>query len=273
MKKTISMLLAILMLVSLCTCAYATDTEDGTLTTDVVMDLLYEGDNVAETAEEQAVNGIYRLAEMLGIAAAARATEEEYEYVNMYLDRIYEGAEEEDMGNPQMLALGAIQVFNLLELIAEQEDPDMEYQDNRDSLRAAFSEGDDDAENAKQQTVNALYHATYMAALILEEICPTEDMVAGVAEELEAFSQDDDACEDVNDQIVNGAYWLQRMLTGMVTLTAPDDDLAEAALELSEKNTQSANEEPDREKELVIWLYSGVQMAGEFAEELLAEAE
>lgn len=271
MKKHISMLLVILMLVSLCTNAFAEE-EKLVFTPDIVMDRLQDGDDLAQTAEEQAVNGVYRLAEMLGTAAAARATDEDCEYINSCLEQLFDD-DSMTLGNQQKLALGAIQVFNLLETIAEQEDPDIKYQSNRDSLRDYFNEGDDEAGIAKQQTVNALYSAANMAALIMEEIHPTKEMVATIQAELEAFSHDNDVCEDVDDQIVNGAYWLQRMLTGMVTLISPSDDYTAAAMELSNENTQNANSQPDLERELVVWLYSCVQMSDLFAQELLSEVQ
>lgn len=272
MKKHISMLLAILLLVSFCTNTYAEETEGLILTPDIVMERLEEGDSFARTAEEQSVNGVYRLAEMLGIAAALRATDEECAYVNECLENMYEG-NEQNLSNQQKLALGAMQVFNFLEMIAEQEDPAMQYQNNRESLKASFNDGDDAAIDAVQQTVNALYSAIYMAALILEELCPTEDMIANVKDELDAFSRDDDACGYANDQIVNGAYWLQRMLTALDTLVSPNDAFTKMAVDLSNENTKKANDQTDSEKELVVWLYSCVQMSDLFAERLLSEAE
>ena len=264
MKKHISMLLAILLLVSFCTNTYAEETEGLILTPDIVMERLEEGDSFAGTAEEQSVNGVYRLAEMLGIAAALRATDEECAYVNVRV------VHQRGLGG---LALGAMQVFNFLEMIAEQEDPAMQYQNNRESLKASFNDGDDAAIDAVQQTVNALYSAIYMAALILEELCPTEDMIANVKDELNAFSRDDDACGYANDQIVNGAYWLQRMLTALDTLVSPNDAFTKMAVDLSNENTKKANDQTDSEKELVVWLYSCVQMSDLFAERLLSEAE
>ena len=272
MKKLISMLLVLLMLVSLCANACAEETKELIFTPDIVMERLEEGDHLAWTAEEQTVNGVFRLAEMLGTATAIRASDEECENVNACLERIYE-SEAQDFDNQQKLAVGAMQVFNLLEMIAEQEDPAMKYQSNRDSLREYFSDGDDDAQNAKQQTVNALYSAAQMAALILEEFCPTEEMIAYIEEELEAFSRDNNVCEDADDQIVNGAYWLQRMLTAMVTHLSPSEDYTADVLELSAVNTQNANSQPELEKELVVWLYSCVQMSDLFAKELLSEVD
>lgn len=269
MKKLISMLLVILMLTSLCTNSFAAELISSP---DLIMDHLKEQDDRAQTAEEQAVNGVYCLAEMLGAAAAVRATDEECTTINAYLEQLFDD-DAQTLGNQQSLALGAMQVFNLLELIAEQEDPDMKYQSNRDSLRDYFNEGDAESGDAKQQTVNALYSAEQMVALIMEEICPTEEMIATIQAELEAFSRDNDVCQDTDDQIVTGAYWLQRMLTGLVTLIAPSDAYTETAIEMSNENTQTANSQPDLERELVIWLYSCVQMADLFAEELLAEAE
>ena len=111
------------------------------------------------------------------------------------------------------------------------------------------------------------------STLILVEMCPTEEMIASLDEEMNAFSEDNNICVDVNDQVVNGAYWLQRMLTGMVTLLSPNDDHANAVLEINTANTQDANNQTDQEKELVVWLYSCVQMSGLFAEELIAEVE
>lgn len=269
MKKHISLLLVLLMFVSHGTSAFAEKTGELVFTPDVVMDRLEEGDDIARTAEEQAVNGVYRLVEMLGTAAAIRATEEECEIINAYLERIYEG-NEQNLSNQQKLAIGAMQAFNILELLAEQEDPRMKYQSNRDEIREYFNDGDDDARNAKEQTLNALYSAVPMAALILEEICPTEEMIADIDQEMNAFSDDNNICVDLNDQIVNGAYWLQRMLTDLVTLQAGSDDFADAVLEINAENTRNANSQPDQEKELVVWLYSCVQMTGLFAEELLA---
>lgn len=272
MKKYISILLVVSIFVSLCTCAYAQETEDLIFTPDIVMERLEEGDDLAQTVEEQIVNGIYRLVEMLGTAAAIRSTDEECAYVNACLDQIY-GGDDQGLGNHQKLAVGAVQVFDLLELIAEQEDPSVKYQSNRDSLREYFNDGDDEAVTADQQTVNALYSAAQMAALILEEISPTEEMIASIEDELEAFSRDNDVCEDINDQIVNGAYWLHRMLAALATLISPSDDYSERVMELSKANTEDANNQTDRDCELVIWLYTCVQMADLFAEELLAKAE
>ena len=79
--------------------------------------------------------------------------------------------------------------------------------------------------------------------------------------------------ERTDDQIVTGAYWLQRMLTGLVTLIAPSDAYTETAIEMSNTNTQTANKQPDLETELVVWLYSCVQMSDLFAQELISEAE
>ncbi len=269
MKKTISMLLVVLMLVSLCTNAFAAEMVSSP---ELIIEHLNEWDARAQTVEEQAVNGAYCLAEMLGCAAAVRATDEEYAYINSCLEQLYDN-DAQTLGNQQSIALGAMQIFNLLELIAEQEDPDIKYQSNRDNLRDYFDEGDKESGIAKQQTVNALYSAALMAGLIMEEISPTEEMIANIETELEAFSEDNNVCETVDDQIVNGAYWLHRMLTGIVTLISPSDDYAETAMEISNESVQAANEQPDLETELVVWLYNCVRLADLFAEELLSEAE
>ena len=269
MKKTVSVLLAILMLASLCTPAFA---EEVVFTPEIVIQRLQEGDDYSATADDQGVNGVYRLAEMLGTAAAVRATEEECEIVNGYLAQMYAG-ERENMSNPQMLALGAMQVFNILNVIAEQEDPQGDFDSNREEVVESFTEGDDSAESAVQQTVNALYHAVSMTTLIEEEICPTDDTYEFVEAEMNLFDRDDDACADANEQIVNGAYWLFRMLTAVVTTLSPNDSVTENVTEVSEGTTQEANNEPVLNKELVVWLYGCVAMSGVLAAEYEAEAE
>jgi hypothetical protein len=268
MKRTISILLAVLMLASLCTGAYAAELP---FTPYDVLDHMDEGDALARTSEDQAVNGMCCLVDMLSIAAMVRATDEEYEYANACLDRLYDD-EAQELSNLQTLALGAIQVFNLLELLAEQEDANMMNEENREALRISFNRGDENAQDAKQQMVNALYNSILMAALIVEEINPSRDVIASVAQELEDFSRDEDACRDVNDQMVNGAYWLQRMLTAMASLLSADEAITDEIMELSEVNTYNANIQTDLEDELAVWLYSCVQMAGYYTEELLAEA-
>ena len=272
MKKQISLLLAILMLLSLCANAFAEETGELIFTPDIVMDRLEKGDDSARTAEDQTVNGVYRLVEMLGTAAAVRATDEDCEIINAYLERIYDG-DEQNLSNQQKLAIGAMQAFNILEFIAEQEDPQVKYQSNRDAIREYFSDGDDEARDARDQTLNALYSAVYMAALILEEMCPTKEMIASIDEELNAFSDDNNICQAVDDQIVNGAYWLQRMLTGIVSYLSPSDAYMNTVFDMSAEIAQDANNQTDLENELVVWLYSCVQMSGLFAEELLSEAE
>ena len=57
MKKQISLLLAILMLLSLCANAFAEETGELIFTPDIVMDRLEKGDDSARTAEDQTVNG------------------------------------------------------------------------------------------------------------------------------------------------------------------------------------------------------------------------
>ena len=44
-------------------------------------------------------------------------------------------------------------------------------------------------------------------------------------------------------------------------------------MELSNENTQNAHSQPDLERELVVWLYSCVQMSDLFAQELLSEVQ
>ena len=164
MKKTVSFLLAMLILVSLGTTGFAE--EESTLTTDLILERLTEVDELSETVEDQAGNGAVRLAEMVvALDSLNIETEDEAEHLNKILDMLAEiDVPKESVEHK--LAAGAMKTFEALMIFQQQLDPQGKYEDQLHQIYESFLTNDDKADGAKQQAINGLYHSVLIRLLL-----------------------------------------------------------------------------------------------------------
>jgi hypothetical protein len=268
MKRTISMLLAVVMLLSLGTAAWAE--EDG-ITAEKVYQWLEEGDEASETTEDQAANGALRLAEMTVVLDSLSAeTDHDVEHLNNILDKLAE-VDVPGESYQRKLAIGLIKTFEGLVIFEQQQiDREGKYESSVDQIFDSFSAGDEKTQNATEQAVNALYHSVYMASLIAQQLCPNQKAIAQIQEEMTAFAEGESAAAGVSEQLVNGGETLFRLLTAIASMNAPDDSFSEDIHRISENNYAAAEEESDKMFLLANWLYGSVHMTGLIVEEMQA---
>ncbi len=264
MKKGISILLAVVMLLSLGAAGWAD--EDG-ITVETVYQLLEEGDETSETAEDQAANGALRLAEMLVVLnSLGIQTDGEAAHLNNILDKLSE-VDIPDESVQRRLGIGLIKTFEGLMIFEQQLDGDDIHEDTADQIFDSFTAGDEKAANATEQAVNSLYHSVVMASLIAQELCPDKQALSQIQAEMTAFAEGDEAAADVSEQLANGGETLFRLLTAIASVLSPDDSFAEDIREISENNYAFAETETDATMLLANWLYGSVAMTGLIVEE------
>lgn len=261
MKKFLSMILAVLMLGSLSSAAFA----DGGLTPDMVLMWLDEGEEASANAEEQVANGALRLAEMMVALDNVNLTTDDLDRAQNILD-ILESVDTPDEDNYLKIATGAIRAFDGLLLFSEQLDREGKYGEYTDQILDSFTEQDAKMENTKGQAVNALYQSVKLAALLAEVHCSNQDMVDQIEAGLTEFSNDEDACVTADDQLANGARWLCKMLTALTKLRSPDEDFLAEIEEMADENQELSDAQDTSLQRAAIWLYGAVHMTGRLAE-------
>lgn len=269
MKRIISLLLALLMFTSLGIPGFAD--ENDVLTADLVLERLAEGDEASETPEDQAANGMLRLAEMVvALDSINIETQDEADHLNRILDKL---AEVDVSGESieHKLAMGSVKTFEALMIFQQQVDPEGSYADDLHSVFDSFLSNDDAADGAKQQAINGLYHSVVVTSLIARGFCRDQTMVRQIETELEAFQTADKTSASTDlDQLVLGSETLFRMLTAVASVIDSDGTFADAVQELSENTYAADNEENEQLYRLANWLYGCVYMTEIIAEEIEA---
>ena len=261
MKKLINVALSAIVAISLTGTAFAGLTE--TFTPDDVMTWLENGDNSAENAKQQAVNGLARVTEMLAYVTGINANEEQADALDNILAELKESLENEETTENQKMAVCAIEVFRTIEVMPGQTDPEGRIQEQVDALVESFSEGDESAEIVQGQVVNALYHSVRLLALITEGCSGSQEMIDQIEGALEQFAAEDEAAEDIEGQIANGAKWLFKMLGAFSRVQYADN--IDALTELTESVEQQVEQNPAPQQAAVYWLYGTVQAAASLA--------
>lgn len=268
MKKTVSFLLAMLMLVSLGTTGFAD--EENTLTTDLILERLTEVDELSETVEDQVGNGAVRLAEMVvALDSLNIETEDEAEHLNKILDMLAEiDVPEESVEHK--LAAGAMKTFEALMIFQQQLDPQGKYEDQLHQIYESFLTNDDKADGAKQQAINGLYHSVLISSVIARGLGQNESLDRQIEAELEAFDEADKETESDVDQLLLGSETLFRMLTALASILDTNGSFSDTVREISENSYSADTEEYGPSFALANWLYGCVHMTRLIAEEMEA---
>jgi hypothetical protein len=268
MRKTVSFLLAILMLVSLGTTGFAD--EENTLTTDLILERLTEGDENSETVGDQVSNGAVRLAEMVvALDNLLIETQDEADHLNNILDMLAEiDVPEESV--ERKLAAGSVKTFEALMIFQQLVDPQEQYADELDQIYESFLANDDKADGAKQQAVNGLYHSVLTASVIASGFCQNQAMAKQIDAELEDFSKADNEAGNDMDQLLVGSETLFRMLTAVGSILDASGSYSDSLRELSENTYDSVTEDDDPSFKLACWLYGCVYMTDLIAKEIQA---
>ena len=227
MKKFISLILSVMLLVSCCG-AFAEDTTFG-YTPQNVLEWMEENDQYAEGALEQAVNVSHRLAEMIIYIAGINASEEQVETLGEIINTLAEARESDEISPNQSLATGCMGVTRALVVLAQESDPNGVYQANLDSILEAHDANDDAVETADGQSINALFTAVKVTALICEEASSSQDQIDQIEAGLQECSAEADAAASADEQLAVGAKWLRKMLGAFSKLMNPGcaDDIDE----------------------------------------------
>ena len=267
MKKIISSLLAMLMILSLGITGYAE--EEIELTTDLVLERLIEGDEASETVGEQAANGAIRLAEMVtALDNLSIETQGEADHLNKILDMLARVDVPEESID-RKLAAGAMKTFEAFVIFQQQVDPEGEYADEVQQVFDSFLANDEKVEEAKGQAVNGLYHSVIVTSVIARGFCKNQGMVKQINAELEAFNRANKSGTSSDlDQLRLGAETLFRMLTAISSILDSSGSYSDEVHKLSE-NTYTADEENDEPTyKLANWLYGCVYMTEMIAREI-----
>ena len=268
-KRVFHILLVMLMLTSLGTSGYA---ETGnTLTTELILERLIEGEEASETSADQAANGALRLAEMVAaLDNLSIETRAEADHLNRILDMIAEiDVPEESLEHK--LAVGTMKTFEALMIFQQQTDPKGQYGEELRQMLDSFLASDEKADGAKQQAVNGLYHSVFAAALIARTFCRNQSMAKQLEAELKEFDEaDKHGAESDADQLLLGSETLFRMLTATVSMLDRDGSRAEELRDLSETTYSADSTDDDMSCRLVNWLYGCVYMTEMIAREIEA---
>ena len=262
MKKLISMLLAVAMLASLGCAAFA---DDEGVTKDKVLGWLYEGDEAAETVDDQLANDALRLAEMMvALNNAVGLTRSDADRLEDDLAAL-EQVDSPDVDNDIKLATGLVRALDAFIVFEKNVDPNGKYDVYMKKILDEYDQNYEAADTARQQAVNALYAMVRVAALMTEMNCLNQEMVDQVEAGLTEFGNDEAATETVSDQLANGSRWLCKMLGALVKIldmTTVDGGFYAQADEMVEDAQQSADAEPGPKQQAADWLYQCVHMAG-----------
>ena len=220
MKKTISLLLAALLFVTFTSAAFA-ESAFGYTPQDVLQ-WLEENDEAAENATEQAVNASHRLAEMLVYVDSLNENEEAHETLQSILDALTELRNSEDVSPFQSLASGSVQIVRALVVLANESDPNGVYGDALENIVQVYNTGNDAAETADAQTVNALYTAVNLTTLVVKESCSSQDQIDQIDAGLAEFAEEDKAADGIDGQMAVGAKWLRKLLGAFAKLHNPN---------------------------------------------------
>ena len=260
MKKLISVLLAVLMLASLGTAAFAE--EDRGITADMVLEWLDQGEEEAETVMGQAGNGALRLAEMVvALTNLDLASQEELDRAEAVLSALAE-VDSPDTLDEVKLAAGTIKGFEALLLFANQVDREGKYDAYLDQIIDSYKDQEAAMDSGKGQAVNALYQSVRTVALIAEQHCPNQDAIDQIEAGLTEFAKGEDQTVTVDDQLANGAYWLCKMLSALAQLRDPDGSFTDQVKEQIADNQELADAQDNALQDAVIWLYGCVKMTG-----------
>jgi hypothetical protein len=259
MKKVLSILLAMLMLTSLGISGYA-ETDD-TLTTELILDRLTEGDEAAETPSDQAANGALRLAEMVvALDNLNIETQGEADHLNRILDKLAEiDVPEESLEHK--LAMGAMKTFEALVIFQQQADSTGKYEEELQQIFDSFVANDEKAADSKQQAVNGLYHSVLAASLIARGFCRDQGMAKQIEAELNTFNEADKSVTESDvDQLLLGSETLFRMLTATASMLDASGSYSDEMRDLSENTYSADREDPDPTYRLANWFYGCVYM-------------
>jgi hypothetical protein len=259
MKKLISILLTVIMLVSFSGAAMAENTGDNGFSPKDVLQWLDKTEKQTEDVDGQLVNGAYRLAQMLVCIDTANADEEQSKALDDILKRLSEANADDSLGLDQRFATGAIQVVQALEILAHQMDKEGKNGQIADNFKAEFLKNDEAISTPSEQAVNALYSAVKFAALAAEECCTSQDMVDQIEEGLTQVGQEDAAASTVGEKLVVGSKWLFKML-GAFTKLQGEDKIQ--SIENITNNTEAGVANAGPLQATATWLYSCVYACG-----------
>ena len=259
MKKLISILLTVIMLVSFCGAAMAESADDDSFTPNDVLQWLHDTDQKAEDVDGQLVNGAIRLAQILVCVDNANANEEQSKALDDILERLSATNADDNLGMDQRFATGAIQVVAALEILARQSDSEGKNAQIADNLKEEFLKNDEAVTTPSEQAVNALYSAVKFAALAAEENCTSQDMVDQIEEGLTQVGQEDAAASTVGEKLAVGSKWLFKML-GAFTKLQGEDKIQ--SIENVTNNTEAGVEGAGSLQATATWLYSCVYACG-----------
>ena len=259
MKKLISILLTVIMLVSFCGAAMAESADDDSFTPNDVLQWLHDTDQKVEDVDGQLVNGAIRLAQILVCVDNANANEEQSKALDDILERLSATNADDNLGMDQRFATGAIQVVAALEILARQSDSEGKNAQIADNLKEEFLKNDEAVTTPSEQAVNALYSAVKFAALAAEENCTSQDMVDQIEEGLTQVGQEDAAASTVGEKLAVGSKWLFKML-GAFTKLQGEDKIQ--SIENVTNNTEAGVEGAGSLQATATWLYSCVYACG-----------
>lgn len=267
MKKLISILLALLMLASLATTAFAE--ENVAFNQALVIKWLDEGDDDAVDVDGQLANGALRLAEMVvAVNNWLVASQEEVDRAEAVLSALTE-VDTPDVLDETKLAAGTMKALEALLLLANQVDREDKYEAYIEKIVEDFTAQNESMTTGKGQAVNALYQSVKVMALLIEENCTSEEMVQQVEAGLTQFGEDEEATTTVDEQLCNGAYWLCKMTAAFAKMVNQDN------IEMIEGMVADYQEVSDDTEgtlqRTVTWLYGSVRMFGVLADEFQAK--
>ena len=171
------------------------------------------------------------------------------------------------MSDELKLATGLIRTFDGLYLFSDQVDREGKYEEYVESIVGSYAAQNDNAANATDQSVNALYQSVKLVALLVEEHSTSQDMIDQIEAGLTQFGEDMDGCETAGEHLSNGAYWLCKMFGALGKLRDPDGSFYAQIEDLMADTQENSDFQDGVLQKTVVWLKGCVRMTGLLADE------
>ena len=135
----------------------------------------------------------------------------------------------------QALGVNCVYIAQALTVLCNESDPEGVHADTVQGIIDQYNEIDATVDTPEMQTVNALFTAVKLAAVVVEECCASQDQIDQIEAGLAELDAENEAAVNVFDQMVVGSKWLRKMLGAFAKLNNTNCiDLVEQEMEARE---------------------------------------
>ena len=217
-KMIISLILSATLLISLVTAVYAESVESavGYTPADVMEWYLADPDDGDMTG--QSANVAARMVENLVYVAGLNANEEQLERLSGILEAMSGLKANEEITAEQKLGVNCVYIVQALTVLARESDRAGVYGEQLQGIIDYYNEVDATVDSPDVQAVNALYTSVKLAALVVEESCPSQEQIDQIEAGLSELDAENEDASNTFEQMIIGTRWLRKMLGAFAKL-------------------------------------------------------